>query len=164
MCLLCSVEIAPCLDPGYYVQKSVKSKLKAAEEPDSGLSRYMKKGLYLPVNTFAGIITWHAEKWSSSKRSFCRRRSGCHSDGMMRVEPQTSLNISWRAGNSILLYTCSGGPAHCKDVDQDAWPWKTTRKIFSKIFPPLVAWCHHLKKHYTHTRKWSLRTWKHISN
>lgn len=58
MCLLrCSVEVSSCLDPGYYVQKSVKSKQKLAEERDGGLSKYMKKGLSLPMNTFAGIIS-----------------------------------------------------------------------------------------------------------
>lgn len=58
MCLLrCSLEVSPCLDPGYYIQKSVKSKYKLGEEQDGGLSKYMKKGLHLPMNTFAGIVT-----------------------------------------------------------------------------------------------------------
>lgn len=52
-----SLEVSPCLDPGYYIQKSVKSKYKLGEEQDGGLSKYMKKGLHLPMNTFAGIVT-----------------------------------------------------------------------------------------------------------
>nr|XP_057934534.1 phosphoinositide 3-kinase regulatory subunit 6 isoform X2 [Doryrhamphus excisus] len=51
------IEIVPCLDPGYCVQKSMMSKLNLDEDKDAGLSKYMSKGLPLPVNTFAGIIT-----------------------------------------------------------------------------------------------------------
>ncbi|XP_054636489.1 phosphoinositide 3-kinase regulatory subunit 6 [Dunckerocampus dactyliophorus] len=51
-----SIEIVPCLDPGYCVQKSMMSKLNLDEDNDAGLSKYMSKGLPLPVNTFAGII------------------------------------------------------------------------------------------------------------
>lgn len=51
-----SIEITPCLDPGYCVQKSIKSKFDLGEGKDAGLSKYMNKGLPLPVNTFAGII------------------------------------------------------------------------------------------------------------
>lgn len=57
--LCCSIEISPCLDPGYCVQKTMRSKYKLGEEKDAGLSKYMNKGLPLPMNTFAGIITWH---------------------------------------------------------------------------------------------------------
>ncbi|KAJ8264060.1 hypothetical protein GJAV_G00144630 [Gymnothorax javanicus] len=49
-----SIEVSPCLDPGYCMQKTVKSKFSLPE--DSGLSKYINKGLPLPINTFAGII------------------------------------------------------------------------------------------------------------
>ncbi|KAM8773611.1 phosphoinositide 3-kinase regulatory subunit 6 isoform 1-T3 [Acanthopagrus schlegelii] len=52
-----SIEISPCLDPGYCVQKTMRSKFKLGEDKDAGLSKYMNKGLPLPINTFAGIIT-----------------------------------------------------------------------------------------------------------
>ncbi|XP_068448546.1 phosphoinositide 3-kinase regulatory subunit 6 [Clinocottus analis] len=52
-----SIEISPCLDPGYCVQKSIRSKFKLGWDKDAGLSKYMNKGLPLPINTFAGIIT-----------------------------------------------------------------------------------------------------------
>ncbi|XP_022620681.1 phosphoinositide 3-kinase regulatory subunit 6 [Seriola dumerili] len=51
-----SIEIAPCLDPGYCVQKTMRSKFKVGEDKNPGLSKYMSKGLPLPINTFAGII------------------------------------------------------------------------------------------------------------
>ncbi|XP_019939274.2 phosphoinositide 3-kinase regulatory subunit 6 isoform X2 [Paralichthys olivaceus] len=44
-----SIEISPCLDPGYCIQKNIRSK-------NTGLSKYMSKGLPLPINTFAGIV------------------------------------------------------------------------------------------------------------
>lgn len=50
-----SIEISPCLDPGYCVQKTMRTKFNLGE--DAGLSKYMNKGLPLPMNTFAGIIT-----------------------------------------------------------------------------------------------------------
>lgn len=50
------IEILPCLDPGYRIQKSMRSKFSLGEEKDAGLSKYMSKGLPLPINTFAGII------------------------------------------------------------------------------------------------------------
>ncbi|XP_035262915.1 phosphoinositide 3-kinase regulatory subunit 6 isoform X2 [Anguilla anguilla] len=49
-----SIEVSPCLDPGYCVQKTAKSKFSLQE--DTGLSKYISKGLPLPINTFAGII------------------------------------------------------------------------------------------------------------
>ncbi|XP_074521583.1 phosphoinositide 3-kinase regulatory subunit 6 [Halichoeres trimaculatus] len=52
-----SIEITPCLDPGYCVTQTMKSKLKLGDDKESGLSKYMNKGLPLPINTFAGIIT-----------------------------------------------------------------------------------------------------------
>ncbi|KAJ8001907.1 hypothetical protein DPEC_G00174290 [Dallia pectoralis] len=51
-----SIEITPCLDPGYCVQKTIRSKFSLGEERDAGLSKYMNRGLPLPINTFAGII------------------------------------------------------------------------------------------------------------
>ena len=57
--LCCSIEICPCLDPGYSVQKTMRSKFSLGEDKDAGLSKYMCKGLPLPINTFAGILTWH---------------------------------------------------------------------------------------------------------
>ncbi|XP_069553318.1 phosphoinositide 3-kinase regulatory subunit 6 [Brachyistius frenatus] len=51
-----SIEISPCLDPGYCVQKTMRSKFKLGKDKDAGLSKYMRKGLPLPINTFAGII------------------------------------------------------------------------------------------------------------
>ncbi|XP_074486617.1 phosphoinositide 3-kinase regulatory subunit 6 [Sebastes fasciatus] len=52
-----SIEICPCLDPGYCVQKTMRSKFNLGEDKDAGLSKYMSKGLPLPINTFAGIIS-----------------------------------------------------------------------------------------------------------
>ncbi|CAL1601645.1 unnamed protein product [Knipowitschia caucasica] len=51
-----SIEIVPCLDPGYCVQKTIKSKFHDDKEKDAGLSKYMSKGLSLAINTFTGII------------------------------------------------------------------------------------------------------------
>ncbi|XP_038127561.1 phosphoinositide 3-kinase regulatory subunit 6-like [Cyprinodon tularosa] len=51
-----SIEISPCLDPGYCVQKTMRSKFCLDAEKDAGLSKYMSKALPLPINTFAGII------------------------------------------------------------------------------------------------------------
>ncbi|XP_027873923.1 phosphoinositide 3-kinase regulatory subunit 6 [Xiphophorus couchianus] len=51
-----SIEISPCLDPGYCVQKYMGSKFCTDGAKDAGLSKYMSKTLPLPVNTFAGII------------------------------------------------------------------------------------------------------------
>lgn len=51
-----SIEILPCLDPGYSVHKTMRSKFSLGNEGDGGLSKYMNKGLPLPINTFAGII------------------------------------------------------------------------------------------------------------
>ncbi|KAK2857345.1 hypothetical protein Q7C36_005264 [Tachysurus vachellii] len=52
-----SVEIEPCKDPGYYIQKSMRSKFTTEEDPDSGLSKFMNRGLSLSINTFSGIIS-----------------------------------------------------------------------------------------------------------
>lgn len=53
-----SIEIFPCLDPGYCVQKTVRSRFSLGTEKDAGLTKYMSKALPLPINTFAGIINW----------------------------------------------------------------------------------------------------------
>ncbi|XP_029583977.1 phosphoinositide 3-kinase regulatory subunit 6-like isoform X3 [Salmo trutta] len=50
-----SIEISPCLDPGYCLQTSSKSKFSVGEEREVGLSKYMCKILPLPINTFTGI-------------------------------------------------------------------------------------------------------------
>ncbi|XP_029011904.1 phosphoinositide 3-kinase regulatory subunit 6 [Betta splendens] len=51
-----SIEVSPCLDPGFCVQRSTRSKLRLTEDTDAGLYKYMSKELPLPINTFAGII------------------------------------------------------------------------------------------------------------
>ncbi|MED6241014.1 hypothetical protein ATANTOWER_013506 [Ataeniobius toweri] len=51
-----SIEVSPCLDPGYCVQKTTRSKFCLDADKDAGLSKYMSKALPLPINTFAGII------------------------------------------------------------------------------------------------------------
>lgn len=51
-----SIEISPCLDPGYCVQKTMRSKFCMDADKDAGLSKYMSKALPLPINTFAGIV------------------------------------------------------------------------------------------------------------
>lgn len=50
------IEVSPCLDPGYCVQKTIRSKLRLGADKNAGLSKYMSKGLPLPINTFAGIV------------------------------------------------------------------------------------------------------------
>ncbi|KAL2101058.1 hypothetical protein ACEWY4_002819 [Coilia grayii] len=50
-----SVEITPCLDPGYCLQ-SAKSKHTLEEEKESALSKYMSRTLTLPINTFSGVV------------------------------------------------------------------------------------------------------------
>ncbi|XP_053494535.1 phosphoinositide 3-kinase regulatory subunit 6 [Ictalurus furcatus] len=52
-----SIEIEPCKDPGYYIQKSMRSKFTTEEDTDSGLSKFMNRGLPLSINTFSGIIS-----------------------------------------------------------------------------------------------------------
>ncbi|XP_072239571.1 phosphoinositide 3-kinase regulatory subunit 6 isoform X2 [Leuresthes tenuis] len=51
-----SIEVSPCLDPGYCVQNAMRSKFNLGEDKDAGLSKYMSKALPLPINTFAGIV------------------------------------------------------------------------------------------------------------
>ncbi|XP_060774532.1 phosphoinositide 3-kinase regulatory subunit 6 [Neoarius graeffei] len=52
-----SIEIKPCKDPGYYIQKSMRSKFTTGDDTDSGLSKFMSRGLPLSINTFSGIIS-----------------------------------------------------------------------------------------------------------
>ncbi|XP_072550377.1 phosphoinositide 3-kinase regulatory subunit 6 isoform X1 [Salminus brasiliensis] len=49
-----SIEVFPCMDPGYCLQRA-KSR-HAAEEDDSGLSRYLNRTFSLPINTFSGVL------------------------------------------------------------------------------------------------------------
>ncbi|XP_028316313.1 phosphoinositide 3-kinase regulatory subunit 6 isoform X2 [Gouania willdenowi] len=51
-----SIEISPCMDPGYCLQKAMRTKLNLHSN-ESGLSKYMSQGLQLPINTFSGIIS-----------------------------------------------------------------------------------------------------------
>ncbi|XP_063073331.1 phosphoinositide 3-kinase regulatory subunit 6 [Engraulis encrasicolus] len=51
-----SVEIAPCLDPGYCLQRNTKSKHTLEEEKETALSKYMSRTLTLPINTFSGVV------------------------------------------------------------------------------------------------------------
>ncbi|MCJ8739363.1 hypothetical protein PDJAM_G00046280 [Pangasius djambal] len=49
-----SIEVSPCTDPGYSLQKS-KSKHSLMED-DSGLSKFLSKTFSLPINTFSGVV------------------------------------------------------------------------------------------------------------
>ncbi|XP_054702757.1 phosphoinositide 3-kinase regulatory subunit 6 [Grus americana] len=51
-----SVEVSPCLEPSYCLQKTRIMKFNLHETEDVGLVKYMPKSLLLPINTFAGII------------------------------------------------------------------------------------------------------------
>uniref|UniRef100_A0A8C3SD90 Phosphoinositide-3-kinase regulatory subunit 6 n=1 Tax=Chelydra serpentina TaxID=8475 RepID=A0A8C3SD90_CHESE len=50
------VEVSPCLEPSYCLQKTRTMKFSLHESEDVGLAKYMPKSLLLPINTFAGII------------------------------------------------------------------------------------------------------------
>ncbi|MEE6506791.1 hypothetical protein FKM82_007858 [Ascaphus truei] len=50
------LEVSPCQEPGYSLQKMRASRLHPDSKEDAGLTRYMTKCLLLPINTFAGII------------------------------------------------------------------------------------------------------------
>uniref|UniRef100_A0A8D0EYK6 Phosphoinositide-3-kinase regulatory subunit 6 n=1 Tax=Strix occidentalis caurina TaxID=311401 RepID=A0A8D0EYK6_STROC len=52
----CSVEVSPCLEPSYCLQKTRTMKFNLHETEDVGLVKYMPKSLLLPINTFAGVI------------------------------------------------------------------------------------------------------------
>uniref|UniRef100_A0A8C9F1L2 Phosphoinositide-3-kinase regulatory subunit 6 n=1 Tax=Pavo cristatus TaxID=9049 RepID=A0A8C9F1L2_PAVCR len=51
-----SLEVSPCLEPSYCLQKSRTMKFSLHEAEDVGLVKYMPKSLLLPINTFAGVI------------------------------------------------------------------------------------------------------------
>ncbi|KAG8128914.1 putative Phosphoinositide 3-kinase regulatory subunit 6-like protein, partial [Naja naja] len=53
-----SIQVFPCLEPSYCLQKSrtKQTKLQEEEDDDIGLAKYLPKSLLLPINTFAGII------------------------------------------------------------------------------------------------------------
>ncbi|KAM6471596.1 phosphoinositide 3-kinase regulatory subunit 6 isoform 2-T2 [Liasis olivaceus] len=52
-----SIQVFPCLEPSYCLQKSrTKQTNLQEEEDDIGLAKYLPKSLLLPINTFAGII------------------------------------------------------------------------------------------------------------
>ncbi|XP_041077535.1 phosphoinositide 3-kinase regulatory subunit 6-like [Polyodon spathula] len=51
-----SIEVSPCLEPGYLIQKMRNSRFSVSDQEDIGLTKYMSKALPLPINTFAGII------------------------------------------------------------------------------------------------------------
>ncbi|KAM9258445.1 phosphoinositide 3-kinase regulatory subunit 6 [Cariama cristata] len=51
-----SVEVTPCLEPSYCLQKTRTMQFNLHETEDVGLVKYMPKSLLLPINTFAGII------------------------------------------------------------------------------------------------------------
>ncbi|XP_053158675.1 phosphoinositide 3-kinase regulatory subunit 6 isoform X2 [Hemicordylus capensis] len=51
-----SVEVFPCLEPSYCLQKTRTRRNSFQEEEDVGLAKYLPKSLLLPINTFAGII------------------------------------------------------------------------------------------------------------
>ncbi|XP_066470919.1 phosphoinositide 3-kinase regulatory subunit 6 isoform X2 [Tiliqua scincoides] len=51
-----SIEVSPCLEPSYCLQKTQTRRTSFHEEEDVGLAKYLPKSLLLPINTFAGII------------------------------------------------------------------------------------------------------------
>ncbi|NXC38338.1 PI3R6 kinase, partial [Penelope pileata] len=51
-----SMEVSPCLEPSYCLQKTRTMKFSLHEAEDVGLVKYMPKSLLLPINTFAGVI------------------------------------------------------------------------------------------------------------
>ncbi|XP_029456193.1 LOW QUALITY PROTEIN: phosphoinositide 3-kinase regulatory subunit 6 [Rhinatrema bivittatum] len=50
------LEVSPCLEPGYCLQKLKVRQLNPDVQEDVGLTKYMSKSLLLPINTFAGIV------------------------------------------------------------------------------------------------------------
>ncbi|XP_061472495.1 phosphoinositide 3-kinase regulatory subunit 6 isoform X2 [Rhineura floridana] len=51
-----SIEVFPCLEPSYCLQKTRTRRACLQEEEDVGLAKYLPKSLLLPINTFAGIV------------------------------------------------------------------------------------------------------------
>lgn len=58
----CSVEVSPCLEPSYCLQKTRTMKFSVHETEDVGFVKYMPKSLLLPINTFAGVIQWRKQE------------------------------------------------------------------------------------------------------
>ncbi|XP_062853408.1 phosphoinositide 3-kinase regulatory subunit 6 [Trichomycterus rosablanca] len=52
-----SIEVEPCKDPGYYIQRSLRSRFASEEDTDAGLSTFMNRELPLSINTFSGVIS-----------------------------------------------------------------------------------------------------------
>ncbi|XP_030918563.1 phosphoinositide 3-kinase regulatory subunit 6 [Geospiza fortis] len=50
------LEVSPCLEPSYCLQKTRTTKCSPEETEDMGLVKYLPKSLLLPINTFAGVI------------------------------------------------------------------------------------------------------------
>ncbi|XP_078426994.1 phosphoinositide 3-kinase regulatory subunit 6 [Cetorhinus maximus] len=51
-----SIEVSPCLEPGYCFHKMRSLRFNQNENENIGLTKYMPKCLLLPINTFAGIL------------------------------------------------------------------------------------------------------------
>uniref|UniRef100_A0A8B9S153 Phosphoinositide-3-kinase regulatory subunit 6 n=1 Tax=Accipiter nisus TaxID=211598 RepID=A0A8B9S153_9AVES len=51
-----SVEVSPCPEPSYCLQKTRTMKFNLHKTEDVGLVKYMPRSLLLPINTFAGVI------------------------------------------------------------------------------------------------------------
>ncbi|XP_078257705.1 phosphoinositide 3-kinase regulatory subunit 6-like [Rhinoraja longicauda] len=51
-----SIEVSPCLEPGYCLHKMRTSKFTQSGTENIGLAKYMPKCLLLPINTFVGIL------------------------------------------------------------------------------------------------------------
>ncbi|XP_054833772.1 phosphoinositide 3-kinase regulatory subunit 6 isoform X2 [Eublepharis macularius] len=50
------IEVSPCLEPSYCLQKTRDRRTSLPGDEDVGLAKYLPKSLLLPINTFAGII------------------------------------------------------------------------------------------------------------
>ncbi|NXP62006.1 PI3R6 kinase, partial [Chloropsis cyanopogon] len=50
------LEVSPCLEPSYCLQKTRTAKSSPLDTEDVGLVKYLPKSLLLPINTFAGVI------------------------------------------------------------------------------------------------------------
>nr|XP_041575823.1 phosphoinositide 3-kinase regulatory subunit 6 isoform X2 [Taeniopygia guttata] len=50
------LDVSPCLEPSYCLQKTRTTKFSPQEAEDVGLVKYLPKSLLLPINTFAGVI------------------------------------------------------------------------------------------------------------
>ncbi|NXN02013.1 PI3R6 kinase, partial [Sylvia borin] len=50
------LEVSPCLEPSYCLQKARTMKFSPDEAEDVGLMKYLPKCLLLPINTFAGVV------------------------------------------------------------------------------------------------------------